>query len=125
MGDLVRALPHGKPSLDRLQGARGNADFSVVAVNIDTARLDGPKAFLKEIGAKNLSLYADSSANIFETLKQDGKVLGLPTTILVAKDGCDIGTMAGPAKWDSPDALARSAPCRPPTDRSPKASSHA
>ena len=61
---------------------------------------------MKEIGVKNLSLYADNSANIFETLKQDGKVLGLPTTILVAKDGCDIGTMAGPAKWDSPDALA-------------------
>lgn len=94
------------PSLDRLQGARGNADFSVVAVNIDTARLDRPKAFLKEIGVKNLSFYADNSANIFETLKQDGKVLGLPTTILVAKDGCDIGTMAGPAKWDSADALA-------------------
>jgi thiol-disulfide isomerase/thioredoxin len=94
------------PSLDRLQGARGNADFSVVAVNIDTARLDRPKAFLKEIGVKNLSFYADNSATIFETLKADGKVLGLPTTILVAKDGCAIGTMAGPAKWDSPDALA-------------------
>ena len=93
------------PSLDRLQGARGNGDFSVVAVNIDTARLDRPKAFLKEIGVKNLSFYADNTANIFSTLKQEGKVLGLPTTILVAKDGCDIGTMAGPAKWDSPDAL--------------------
>jgi thiol-disulfide isomerase/thioredoxin len=94
------------PSLDRLQGARGSEDFSVVAVNIDTARLDRPKAFLKEIGVKNLSFYADNTANIFETLKQDGKVLGLPTTILIAKDGCNIGTMAGPAKWDSPDALA-------------------
>ena len=94
------------PSLDRLQSARGNENFSVVAVNIDTARLDRPKAFLKEIGVKNLTFYADNTANIFETLKQDGKVLGLPTTILVAKDGCDIGTMAGPAKWDSADALA-------------------
>ncbi|HEY0145919.1 MAG: TlpA disulfide reductase family protein [Methylovirgula sp.] len=93
------------PSLDKLQGARGSDDFSVVAVNIDTAKLDRPKAFLKEIGVKNLSFYADNSANIFSTLKQEGKVLGLPTTILVAKDGCDIGTMAGPAKWDSPDAL--------------------
>lgn len=94
------------PSLDRLEAARGGKDFSVVAVNIDTARLDRPKFFLKEIGVKNLSFYADNSANIFETLKQDGKVLGLPTTILVGKDGCDIGTMAGPAKWDSADALA-------------------
>lgn len=94
------------PSLDRLEGARGNDGFAVVAVNIDTARLDRPKAFMKEIGVRNLTFYADNTANIFETLKEDGKVLGLPTTILVARDGCDIGTMAGPAKWDSADALA-------------------
>jgi thiol-disulfide isomerase/thioredoxin len=94
------------PSLDRLEAVRGDDNFSVVAVNIDTARLDRPKAFLQQIGVRTLTFYADNTANIFETLKEDGKVLGLPTTILVAKDGCDIGTMAGPAKWDSADALA-------------------
>ncbi len=94
------------PALDRLEAKRGGPDFQVVAVNIDTARLDRPKTFLHEIGVSNLPFYADNSANIFETLKQDGKVLGLPTTILVGKDGCDIGTMAGPARWDSADALA-------------------
>ncbi|HUI20483.1 MAG TPA: TlpA disulfide reductase family protein [Methylocella sp.] len=93
------------PALDRLQGLRGSKDFSVVAVNIDTARLDRPKAFLEEIGVKNLKLYTDSTAGVFQTLKQDGKVLGLPTTILIDKDGCEIGTMAGPAQWDSQDAL--------------------
>jgi thiol-disulfide isomerase/thioredoxin len=94
------------PSLDQLQAKRGSADFDIIAVNIDTARLDRPKAFLNEIGVKNLAFYADNTAGVFQTLKQDGKVLGLPTTILVGKDGCDIGTMAGPAKWDSDDALA-------------------
>ncbi len=94
------------PALDRLQAVRGGPDFQVVAVNIDTARLDRPKAFLSEIGVKNLAFFADNTANVFETLKENGKVLGLPTTILVGKDGCDIGTMAGPAQWDSPDALA-------------------
>ncbi len=94
------------PALDRLEAERGGPDFQVVAINIDTARLDRPKAFLKEIGVKNLTFYADSKADVFETLKQDGKVLGLPTTILVGKDGCAIGTMAGPAEWDSKEALA-------------------
>lgn len=93
------------PSLDRLEAERGGPGFQVVAINIDTARLDRPKAFLHEIGVKNLAFYADNTANVFEVLKQDGKVLGLPTTILVGKDGCDIGTMAGPAQWDSQDAL--------------------
>ncbi len=94
------------PALDRLEAKDGGPEFQVVAVNVDTARLDRPKAFLREIGVKHLAFYADSTANVFETLKEDGKVLGLPTTILVDKNGCDIGTMAGPAKWDSPDALA-------------------
>jgi thiol-disulfide isomerase/thioredoxin len=94
------------PALDRLQGMFGSKDFAVVAVNIDTARLDRPKAFLHETGIKNLKLYTDNTAAAFQTLKQAGKVLGLPTTILIGKDGCEIGTMAGPAQWDSEDALA-------------------
>jgi len=94
------------PALDRLQGILGGKAFTVVAVNIDTARLDRPKAFLDEIGVKNLTLYTDSKAGVFETLKESGKVIGLPATILIGKDGCEIGTMAGPAQWDSEDALA-------------------
>jgi hypothetical protein len=43
---------------------------------------------------------------VFQVLKRAGKVVGLPTTILVGKDGCEIGTVAGPAEWDSPDAKA-------------------
>ncbi|MGH6851352.1 MAG: thiol:disulfide interchange protein TlpA [Methylocella sp.] len=94
------------PALDRLQGMRGSKDFTVVAVNIDTARPDRTQAFLRETGIKNLKLYTDNTEAIFQTLKQAGKVLGLPATILVGKDGCEIGTMAGPAQWDSEDALA-------------------
>jgi thiol-disulfide isomerase/thioredoxin len=94
------------PALDHLQGLRGSKDFAVVAVNIDTSRLDRPKAFLNENGIKNLKLYTDSSAAAFQALKQEGKLIGLPTTILIGKDGCEIGTMAGPAQWDSPEALA-------------------
>jgi thiol-disulfide isomerase/thioredoxin len=94
------------PALDRLQGMLTSKNFAVVAVNIDTARLDRPKAFLHEIGVKNLKLYTDNTAAAFQTLKQAGKVLGLPATILIGEDGCEIGTMAGPAQWDSEEALA-------------------
>ncbi|HET6376321.1 MAG TPA: TlpA disulfide reductase family protein [Methylocella sp.] len=94
------------PALDRLQGLLGAENFTVVAINVDTAKLERPKAFFGEAGIKNLTLYADSTAAAFQSLKQAGKALGLPTTILIGKDGCEIGTMAGPARWDSPDALA-------------------
>jgi thiol-disulfide isomerase/thioredoxin len=92
------------PALDRLQAKMGGADFEVVAVNIDTSRLDRPKAFLAEAGVKNLSRYADSSADSFEALKVAGKALGLPTSLLIGPDGCELAVMAGPAQWDSGDA---------------------
>jgi thiol-disulfide isomerase/thioredoxin len=93
------------PALDRLQGERGSKDFAVVAVNIDTAKPERTKAFWDENGIKNLTLYTDNKAALFETLKETGKVIGLPATMLIGKDGCEIGTMAGPAQWDSDDAL--------------------
>jgi thiol-disulfide isomerase/thioredoxin len=92
------------PALDRLQGTLGGPDFQVVAVNIDTAKLDRPKQFLKDIGVSHLPFYADPTAQIFQTLRENGPILGLPTTFLLDRNGCTIATMAGPAEWDSADA---------------------
>ena len=92
------------PALDRLQQSAGADDFQVVAVNVDTARLDRPKAFLDAIGVKSLARYADPSADSFEALRLAGKALGLPTSLLIDKDGCELGIVAGPVNWDSDDA---------------------
>jgi thiol-disulfide isomerase/thioredoxin len=94
------------PALDRLEAKLGGPDFQVVAVNIDTTRLDKPKTFLNEVGVKALPFYSDPKADVFYRLKQAGKVVGLPTTILIDRNGCEIGTLAGPALWDSPDGVA-------------------
>ncbi|HYC26184.1 MAG TPA: TlpA disulfide reductase family protein [Roseiarcus sp.] len=91
------------PALDRLQEKFGGPDFEVVAVNLDTSRLDRPRAFFTEAGVKSLGLYADPSADSFEALRLAGKALGLPTSLLIDKDGCEIGVMAGPAAWDGAD----------------------
>jgi thiol-disulfide isomerase/thioredoxin len=94
------------PTLDRLQAKLGGPAFQVVAVNIDTARLDKPKQFLADAGVKNLALYADPSADTFQTLRLAGKVVGLPTSVLLDPNGCEIGTLAGGAEWASDDAVA-------------------
>jgi thiol-disulfide isomerase/thioredoxin len=94
------------PALDQLQAKRGGKDFEVVAVNIDTARLEKRQAFLDEAGVKTLAFYADPKAAVFQTLRQAGKVVGLPTTLLIDSRGCELGIMAGPAEWASDDALA-------------------
>ena len=93
------------PTLDALEQKLGGPDFQVVAVNIDTRDPNKPKAFLKDIGVHNLSYYADPSAKSFQDLKAIGRAFGMPTTLLVDPNGCEIGTIAGPAEWASDDAL--------------------
>ena len=93
------------PTLDALQGELGAKDFQVVAVNIDTRDPDKPKRFLKDIGVSKLAYYADPSAKTFQDLKEIGRAFGMPTTMLVDKQGCELGTIAGPAEWASDDAV--------------------
>ena len=93
------------PALDRLQAQLGDADFEVVAINMDTTRLEKRREFLEAAGVTHLAFYADPRAEVFQTLKAAGKVTGLPTTLLIDKAGCEIGILPGEAKWDSPDAV--------------------
>ena len=93
------------PALDALQGKLGSDKFEVVAVNIDTRNLDKPKAWLSEVGIARLGYYSDSSAKVFQDLKAIGKAIGMPTTLLIDPNGCELGTLAGPAEWASEDAV--------------------
>jgi thiol-disulfide isomerase/thioredoxin len=93
------------PALDALEGDRGGNDFEVVAVNIDTRDPEKPLAFFKDVGIKHLAYYSDDSAHVYEDLKTAGKAFGMPTTVLVDRSGCEIGTMAGPAEWSSDDGV--------------------
>jgi thiol-disulfide isomerase/thioredoxin len=106
------------PALDRLQASLGSSRFQVVPVNVDTARLEKARDFFGEIGAKSLPYYADHSADILQSLK----TVGLPTTVLIGRDGCEIGTMAGPAQWDSPEAKALIQRLEAPAQAAPSAS---
>ncbi len=94
------------PALNSLQQSAGSDRFEVVAINIDTGTDDKPKAFLKEIGVDALGIYRDGSMGVFNTLKKEGLAFGLPVTLLLDKNGCLLGSMNGPAAWNSPDALA-------------------
>ncbi|WEX89342.1 TlpA family protein disulfide reductase [Sinorhizobium garamanticum] len=92
------------PALNELQKALGGDRFAVVAINIDTGADEKPKAFLDEIGVHELGYYRDASMGVFNTLKKEGLAFGLPATLLLDEKGCLIGSMNGPAAWDSEDA---------------------
>ena len=93
------------PFLDALEQKYGGEDFEVVAISLDIGS-DGPVAaglFLDEIGAQNLALYADPSYKLFERLRNEAVTLGLPATVLVDEDGCELAVLQGPAHWNTPD----------------------
>lgn len=88
------------PALDRLQKELGGDNFEVVAISVDRQGAPASKKFLAETKSANLKLYVESSSRSVGTLK----AAGLPTTILIDKEGREIGRLAGPAEWDSADA---------------------
>jgi len=93
------------PALDSLQGKLGSPDFEVVAVNIDTRDPEKPRNFLKDEKLTRLSFFSDEKAKVFQDLKNIGRALGMPTSVLVDGQGCEIATIAGPADWASDDAI--------------------
>jgi thiol-disulfide isomerase/thioredoxin len=93
------------PALDSLQQKLGGPDFEVVAVNIDTRDSEKPKNFLKEANLTRLGYFSDQKAKVFQDLKEIGRALGMPTSVLVDGQGCEIATIAGPAEWESDDAI--------------------
>jgi thiol-disulfide isomerase/thioredoxin len=93
------------PALDALQAKLAGPNFEVVAINIDTRDPEKPKNFLKDASLTRLGYFNDQKAKVFQDLKAIGRALGMPTSVLVDPQGCEIATIAGPAEWASDDAL--------------------
>ena len=93
------------PALESLQTRLGGANFEVVAINIDTRDPAKPKNFLNDAHLTRLGYFSDPNAKVFQDLKAIGRALGMPTSVLVDGQGCEIATIAGPADWGSDDAI--------------------
>lgn len=89
------------PELSKLQKLLGSKDFEVVALSEDIKGLPASSAFLKDTGADNLALYIDQKATALAAIQS----VGLPTTLLIDRNGKEVGRLLGPADWASPDAL--------------------
>ena len=90
------------PSLDRLQARLGGPRFEVVALSQDRGGLTLVSRFFERLKLKHLDIYIDRTERSRVALG----VSGLPTTILIDRDGNEVGRMIGPAEWDSDAAVA-------------------
>ena len=90
------------PDLAELQKELGSKDFEVVAISVDRKGVEASSVFLKETGADSLKLYIEPTMAIVNDLQ----VIGLPATVLIDRQGNEIGRLLGPADWASPEAKA-------------------
>jgi thiol-disulfide isomerase/thioredoxin len=91
------------PTLAKLQQAYAGKPVKVVAVSIDKAEaLAEAKAFIA--GNAPLAFYNDPDAKLPWALKP--AATGMPTTLILGKDGLERGRISGEADWSGPGAKA-------------------
>ncbi|MDE3027167.1 MAG: TlpA family protein disulfide reductase [Paracoccaceae bacterium] len=90
------------PTLDALEAQLGGKDFQVVALSIDKAGFPAIKKFFTEYKIAHLNPYLAESLRVAAAFA----VYGLPTTILIDRNGRELGRTVGPEKWDSSDSVA-------------------
>jgi thiol-disulfide isomerase/thioredoxin len=92
------------PTLAALQTRYKDRPLKVVAVSLDQPRHRAKAAEdLAKLSGGALTFYHDPTAAI---AYDSGAGQGMPTTIIYAKDGREIGRLAGAADWNSPAAHA-------------------
>jgi len=97
-GPCVREMP----SLERLHNKLKGPDFSVIALSKDRKGWEKIGPFRDKLNLQDLPLYHDvKSQMMFAT-----KARGLPTTLLIGRDGTELGRLTGPAEWDTDEAVA-------------------
>lgn len=87
------------PALDRLQTSLGGPHFAVVPISIDRGGIETVAKFYADIGIRNLPVYIDTSGKATRELG----AMGLPTTLVLDRNGEEVARVIGPAEWDAPE----------------------
>ena len=79
------------PSLDQLQSDRKLNNLKIFPINIGQENLSKSQKFFEVLSIKNLKVYFISSINLPKKLQ----LRGIPTTILINKDGLEFARIIG------------------------------
>ncbi len=85
------------PQLDALAQRYQASGFRVLTLSVDRGGSAKPEKFLNDLGVRHVLRAYDPS---YKSARA-AKLIGLPTTLLVAPDGREIGRLAGEADWNS------------------------
>ena len=82
------------PSLDELQAR--NEDILVFPINVDKPNKEKTSQFFKDLNIKNLQVYFDHELQLVNQFKSRG----VPTTILINKNGSEFARIIGDINFD-------------------------
>jgi thiol-disulfide isomerase/thioredoxin len=88
------------PALQRLKQHFKTGEFELLAVTTDPQR-EAIKGFVQSLGLA-FPVLLDEAKDVSATFG----VRGLPTTVLIGKDGRMLARAVGPRAWDSPESVA-------------------
>lgn len=89
------------PTLDRLQQKLGGIGVRVLALSQDRGGAAVVRRFYERTEVKHLGVWLDPRGGAARTLG----ARGLPTTLIVNREGREALRLAGEAEWDSPEML--------------------
>jgi thiol-disulfide isomerase/thioredoxin len=89
------------PSLDRLQAMYPKDDVTVLALSVDKAPPERVQQFLDDVGVAHLEIGRDPTVKAARLLNAPG----LPATLVIDRQGQEVGRLLGIAAWDGPEAL--------------------
>lgn len=93
------------PALDRLQVRLGSR-LIVLAISEDRRGDDAVDRFLARLKLADLAVYLDAKNSALQTFG----LIGLPTSILIDRDGRMVWRVEGAVDWTGADAMAKLAP---------------
>ena len=91
-----------KPALDALERDLGGPDFEVIAIATGRNSLEAIEDFNAEVGVTVLATHLDPKGALAAAMN----VPGLPVTVILDRDGAEIGRLMGGADWDAASARA-------------------
>lgn len=86
------------PALDRLQATLGGEAFDVVAIALDRQGERVVRPFFEGLKLERLALHLDPS----NAASRVFAAKGLPVSVLLDRDGRELGRVLGAAEWDTP-----------------------
>lgn len=90
------------PTLEALQSKLGGSGVQVLAISQDRDAEKVAKPFFEKNGWKNVTLLTEPKGRFYA----DAKLRGLPTTLIVDKEGREVARVEGEADWTSPEVEA-------------------